>query len=398
MRRFQIVDKPRVPLLRAKQSKNVAPTCGLRYIFYCNAKTAAKETCALKQHDRADAHAYRKIAGDLASDRIVSPLLLFGKERFLVRWAADAVTDKYVDPSLRTVDFARLDGATASADTVAQHCETLPLGGLKRIVLVENLPVLAGDDAKAAARFDEDAFFAYAGKLPDTCILILTADRADKRKKLYKAIAKRGGAYEFTSLDPPLLRAFAEKRFKEAGKRVSASVVRQFTEMTGYFERDSEYTLYNLENDIKKLAAHCDGEEIHLSDLSAVMESGLEPAAFALADAVSRGRRSEAFDLLASLLASGESVYRLLALLISQFELLLSVREMTDEGFSRTRMQSELGVHEYRLRLAAETAARFETGALRAILLRACEADKHIKTGLLGDALALEMFVNAAVG
>jgi DNA polymerase-3 subunit delta len=349
----------------------------------------------LKSYDRADAHAYKRIADDLASGRVASPLLLFGKERFLVRWAADAVTDKYVDPSLRAIDFARLDGATAQADAVVQNCETLPLGSAKRIVLAEGLSVFAGDDAKAAARFDEDAFCAYLDKLPDTCVLILTADRADKRKKLYKTVVKRGAAYEFTSLDPPLLRAFAKKRFKDAGKRVSDSVLHQFTEMSGYFERDSEYTLYNLENDIKKLVAYCEGEEIRLSDLSAVMDAGLELNAFALADAVSRGRRSEAFDLLASLLSSGENVYRLLALLISQFELLLSVREMMDEGLTRARMQSELDVHEYRLRMAAETAARFETSALRATLLRACEADKHIKTGLLRDALALEMFVNS---
>jgi DNA polymerase-3 subunit delta len=352
----------------------------------------------LKGYDRAETHAYKRIADDLASDRIVSPLLLFGKERFLVRWAADAVTNKYVNPSLRVIDFVRLDGAMIDADAVVQNCETLPLGSAKKVVLAEGLSVLAGDDARAAARFDEDAFSAYMDKLPDTCILILTADRVDKRRKLYKAVVKKGAAYEFTSLDPPLLRAFAKKRFKDAGKRVSDSVVRQFTEMTGYFERDSAYTLYNLENDIRKLAAYCEGEEIRPSDLSAVMEAGLEPAAFALADAVSRGRRSEAFDLLAALLASGESVYRLLALLLSQFELLLSVREMTDDGLTHAQMQTELGVHEYRLRMATETAARFDVRTLRAIVLRACETDKHIKTGLLRDALALEMFVNAAVG
>jgi DNA polymerase-3 subunit delta len=168
--------------------------------------------------------------------------------------------------------------------------------------------------------------------------------------------------------------------------------------MTGYGTRDSEYNLYHMENDVKKLAAHCDGDEIHLSDLNAVLDADLELNAFALADAAGRGRRGEAFDLLAGMLASGENVYGLLALLLSQFELLLSVREMMDAGFTRTRMQSELGVHEYRLRLAVETAAHFDAAALRRIVLRACETDKHIKSGLLRDALAFEMFINAAAG
>jgi DNA polymerase-3 subunit delta len=332
----------------------------------------------------------------LGGDRFA--LLLFGKEQFLVRWAVETLAAKYVESSLRAIDFARLDGASVDVDAIVRHCETLPLGSAKRLVLVEGLSALAGDDARASARFDEAAFSAYIAGLPDSCLLILTAARADKRKKLYKTVAKTGGVYEFTSLDPPLLRAFVEKRLRETGKRASASVIRQFTEMTGYAERDSAYTLYRLENDIKKLAAHCDGDEIRLSDLNAVMEANLELNAFALADAASRGRRNEAFDLLAGMLASGENVYRLLALLISQFELLLSVREMADAGFTRARMQSELGVHEYRLRMAAETAARFDAGTLRAIVLRACEADKHIKTGLLRDTLALELFVNAATG
>jgi DNA polymerase-3 subunit delta len=335
---------------------------------------------------------------DIAAGNLVSPLLLFGKEQFLVRWAANAVIDKYVDPSLRAIDFARLDGAAVDVDSIARHCETLPLGSEKRLVVVDEPPCFAGDDARASARFDENAFLAYVARLPETCALVITASAADKRKKLYKHIAKGGGAYEFTRLDPPLLRAFVEKRFREAGKRVSTSVIRGFTDMTGYMSRDSEYTLYHMENDLRKIIAYCEGDEILLSDVGAVMEADPELNVFALADAVSRGRRSEAFESLARLLSSGESVYRLLALLISQFELLLSVREMTDAGMSASRIISELGVHEYRFRMAAEAASRFDARALRNVLKLACETDKHIKTGLLRDVLALEMFVNAASG
>jgi DNA polymerase-3 subunit delta len=352
----------------------------------------------MARETRAQTHAYKRIAADISRGSIASPLLLFGKEQFLVRWATGVLIDKYVEPSLSIVDLVRLDGTAVDADAVVRHCETLPFGAVKRLVVLENLPCLAGDAAKASARFDEEAFLAYLGRLPDTCMLILTSGGADKRRKLYKTIAKTGGVYEFTSLDPPLLRSFVEKRLKDAGKRASASVIREFTDMTGYLGRDSEYTLYHLENDLKKLTAYCEGDEIRLSDVNAVMEAGPDLNAFALADAVSRGRRGEVFGLLTGMLASGESVYRLLALLLSQFELLLSVREMMDEGFTRTRMQSELGVHEYRLRMAIEVAARFDEGKLREIVKLACETDAHIKTGLLRDVLALEMFVNAATG
>jgi DNA polymerase-3 subunit delta len=352
----------------------------------------------MARDDRAETHAYKRIAADISRGNITSPLLLFGKEQFLVRWATDLIIDKYVEPSLRILDLVRLDGAAIDTDAVARHCETLPFGAAKRLVVLEGLPCLAGDASKASARFDEDAFLAYIGRLPDTCMLILTSVGADKRKKLYKTIAKNGGAYEFTSLDPPLLRSFVEKRLRDAGKRASASVIRGFTDMTGYLGRDSEYTLYNLENDLRKLTAYCEGDEIRLSDVNAVMEAGPDLNAFALADAVSRGRRGEAFGLLTGMLASGENVYRLLALLLSQFELLLSVREMMDEGFTKGRMQSELGVHEYRLRMATLVAERFDTATLREIVRLACETDAHIKTGLLRDVLALEMFVNAATG
>ena len=53
---------------------------------------------------------------------------------------------------------------------------------------------------------------------------------------------------------------------------------------------------------------------------------------FAMLDAIGRNRKDEAFRLLHNLLDSGTPVYNLLRLITGQLELILSVKEMKDEG------------------------------------------------------------------
>ncbi|MDR3296187.1 MAG: hypothetical protein LBT26_10245, partial [Clostridiales Family XIII bacterium] len=90
-------------------------------------------------------HAFRKIGGDLSAGRLPSALLLFGREQFLVKWAAGAIAEKYVPPALRELDFIRLDGGETDVAAVVAHCETLPLSGIKKIVLVEGVACFSAD-------------------------------------------------------------------------------------------------------------------------------------------------------------------------------------------------------------------------------------------------------------
>ena len=91
---------------------------------------------------------------------------------------------------------------------------------------------------------------------------------------------------------------------------------------SGYGNKDIEYNLYNLENDIKKIIAHSNGDEILSSDVALTISTNLETNVFAMLDAVSRNRKDEAYRLLHNLMVSGEGVFRLLALISSQLELI----------------------------------------------------------------------------
>ena len=224
-------------------------------------------------------------------------------------------------------------------------------------------------------------------------MMIMTAEGADKRKKLYKAISECGSAYEFGELDEKSLKSYIEKRFKESGKTARPSIVSQLITTSGYYDKDTDYTLYNLENDIKKAIAYNEGSEIGMDAVENTISGNLDTNVFAMIDSLGSNRKEEAYQMLHNLLFSGEKEYRLLALLCSHFEIILSVKEMKEEGKSFAEMKDILGIHEFRIKKAVIFAEKYTIPSLRKILQKTYDIDKNIKTGLLESSLALELFI-----
>ena len=343
-------------------------------------------------------HAYRRIERDLKGGAIGNVLLLFGKEQYLVKWAAGAAVKKYVKDECKAFDFCEMDAEKATIDAVIENCETLSMFSERRIVYLPDFPLLSGARMKNFPEGDGEALAEYVRKVPDSCLLIITAEKADKRKKLYKGIASCGGVYEFEPLDRPDLKAFIEKRFKLLGKRVKPPVVGELIDSSGYFLKETDCTLYHIENEVRKIAAHADGDEVMLSDVLEAVSGDVETYVFALTDAVGAGDREEAFRLLHNLIGSGGSTFHILALLASQFEAMLEVKEMKGEGKRLTEIQKTLGLHEYRVKKASSAAEQYTMGRLRESLKKVYQVEKNIKDGLMDEVLALEMMIAGVAG
>lgn len=346
-----------------------------------------------ERRPKEEEHAFQRIEKDIRGDALKSPLIFHGREQYLIDWALNAIEQKYINPACRELDLSLLDPATLTFDSLRDCCETLPMLSEKRLVIAPDFAALHGKAMKAFSPGDEAALTEYLSDLPDSCILILTNEQVDKRLKLYKAAAAAGAAYDFSALGESQLRSFINKRLKQAGKTASAAVVNQLIELSGYYEKESEYTLYNLENDLRKAVAHASGEELRAGDITDTVSGNLDTDVFALIDALSRNRKDAAFQKLHDLLVSGANHYQLLALICSQFELILKLRELKSEGRTPAEMNSRLGVNEYRLRKTLSFVERYTVPQLRRILLRAYSVDKNIKEGLLDSTLALEMFI-----
>jgi len=340
-------------------------------------------------------HAYKVIEKKIKEGTLKSPLFLFGPEAYLIQWAVSACVEKYVSPGVRDLDFSKIEGGNLTLAALVEQCETLPMLSERRVIIVPDFPVLAGNKAKGFSEQDEEELIAYIKDAAPSSLLIFTGDAADKRRKMYKAIASAGGCYEFSSLDEKLLKGFIEKRLKRSGKTAKPGLISRWIALSGYFDKESDYTLYNLENDIRKVIAYSGGDEILWEDITETTSGNADTYVFSMMDALSENRKGDALRLLHNLLLSGEKEYKLLALICSQLEVLLMTKELKEEGMPVDRMKEQINVHEFRIRRALPLADRYSVHQLRSTLSRAYEIDRTIKTGALDARMALELLIAA---
>ncbi len=84
---------------------------------------------------------------------------------------------------------------------------------------------------------------------------------------------------------------FIAKRFRTAKKEFDPDLSGYFIDVSGYYDKESDYTLDNLVNDIAKTTAHS-GERITAEDIENTVISGAERDVFAFTDALSSAKRA----------------------------------------------------------------------------------------------------------
>ena len=344
-------------------------------------------------------HAYRRIQTALANGKLSRVVLLYGREQYLVDWAIERAVSLYINPVAKTMDCTFIDEDDLTdqslSDAVIAAAETLPLFSEKRLVIVRAGKVFTGDVGK-----DADKIAGYIADIPDTTLLIFRAKDVNLKKKLPAAISKQGAAYEFDGLPREDLTSFVAKRFKANNLDVSRDVMRIIIEETGYFNRDSDYNLYALSNDITKMVAlaradltDSDNGIVSAEIAREAIDGDVESSAIDFINYLCGGEKDRAFRLLNTILDEDNDAYRLIGLMVSQFELLLGIREMSDKKVIPSVIQSKLGLPKWRYDKLKPFADRKSREEIRGILKRIYKIDRNIKSGNLSGKLAMEMII-----
>ncbi|UCD58173.1 MAG: DNA polymerase III subunit delta, partial [Candidatus Hydrogenedentota bacterium] len=241
---------------------------------------------------------YAELKRNLRSENLSRLYLLLGPEEYLARQLASQIIELALGDGLRDFNFAELDAPTTDPPVLLQELNAYPLGASRRVVLIRHvgsLPISSQETLQECS-----------SNLPDFITLILTSDRMDRRKALYKAIAKEGVVVELQPLRPSEVKAWIRERLREHGKRISAKLTEDIFELTGNQLSDVSNELNNL------LEYMGERDTVTHADIDGLVASRRKEPIYKLTEAIADRDLFSSWIMLRQLLAEREHELRIL--------------------------------------------------------------------------------------
>jgi DNA polymerase III delta subunit len=208
-------------------------------------------------------------------------------------------------------------------------------------------------------------------------ILILIYTNIDKRSKVYKTF--QDSIVDFQPLKPEILIKYAQKEVTLTEK--------SYNKLMEVCEYDYSRILLEIDK-IKRFAQAVDDTEefafVTLMTANAIHQPPKD-AVFDFVDAVLKGKKSLAFELLKSSYEYGEATMVLLSNLYNSTKQLLQVQSFKGDG----KITEATGLTPFQVKLASERKGRNSTGDLIYLMRLVRDTEKGIKTGAIEEQMAV---------
>ena len=277
-----------------------------------------------------------------------------------------------------TMNYAYYEGKGIDVKEIIDLSETMPFFSERRLIVIEN----SGFFKNATAELAE-----YMKEIPETTYFIFVETELDKRGKMFKAVKDKGRIVELARQDEKTLVRWIYGNVKKEGKQIAESTIYYLLSKCG---TDME----NLQKEMEKLFCYTlNNDVINMEDIDAICTTQITNEIFDMVNAVAEKKQKRALDRYYDLLALKEPAMRILYLLSRQFRLLMEVKEMAGEGYDKKTIASKAGLHPYAVGKYIEQSRSFSQEELRKILEESVDIEERVKTGRLGDVLAVELFI-----
>lgn len=344
---------------------------------------------------------YRQLMSDIKNNSIKPVYLIYGSETYLIDKGWEALKNAVVT-SFPELNYTQLDGENLDISELSAACETFPFGADKRLVAVRDLGMLKSkgegkgvSEEQASDRSDPKPFVEIIQNIGDTtCLLFVSYGSIDKRKKLVNELKKYGGVYEFDRIDREELAQWVKRELGKSGKSIGARELDYFINNTGYTDRNGSKSLYDVENEVRKLINYTGkSAEVRMEHIEAVVPRNLENDIFKLINACSEKDVDRSLRVYGDLLLEGESSLGILALLTKQIKNILGVAELHGKRYDGKAIAERLKLHEYTVKLCIRYSSAIKREALLSAFRKCIDTEFGIKSGRMAERLAMELLL-----
>jgi len=321
--------------------------------------------------------------------------IFHGADEFAIRDLIRKIKAECSDGELGETATTVLDGGKVTIDELFAACHTVSFFSPKRLVIVEGLLSRFEKKEKRGKGKDKtndlkDWDGLVKLDLPDSSVLVLADGLLKKTNPMLKKLAPRADVKECVPLDVrgADLPKWIASRSKAMGCEISPKAVRLLIDLIGN-------DLWILSSEIDKLSIHASESRIEENDINLLVSYAREANIFHMVDAVIQGRREVAVRLLHQLLSEGAAPAYLLHMIISEFRLLVQVKQHNGRGVSARVVGNKIGESkDWKVEKLMRSAGRYSSQKLEGIYHRLLETDISIKTGKCDGELALDLLIN----
>ena len=322
--------------------------------------------------------------------------VLQGDDELSIQETIHSLVERVDSGVFAGMNSVRLDGRAEQRGEMANHINMLPLGGSKRLVVVD----YALEALKAKA--DQEWLAKTVKSMPEATMLVLVITDSKKFKSgemawqaagkshwLRKALKDSGKSVEWVEKPLPSLREMPEWIMNETLSQGANFDRRAAAELANLVGND----LFQARQEIGKALSYCGRDETITRDVVRLLCSqSREDDIFDLVDAVGQRDARKALGFLRALMQD-QPIQYIFTMLVRQARLLIMVREVMDEGGGEKDVIAACGVAPFVARKLIDQCRRFSMRELESIYRRLDGMDETFKTGTATLDVELEMLV-----
>lgn len=326
---------------------------------------------------------------DIKNNKLAPIYLVQGTEQYLVEKIKRTFTEVVLDEADEGLNFGQFNMTDSLVESAIAEAETYPFFGDKRLVFIHEPGFLTAEKAKSDLDHDLNQLMAYAQNPADFTVLVIFAnyEKLDKRKKVTKTLMKEAVVIDANPLEEKDLINYIDQYVSAQGYSFEKGALPLLIERTNA-------NLTAMMGELSKLFLFHYDEKVITSDaINQLVNRSLESNVFSINDHVLSGNVQAAISVFNDLLLQKEEPIKIIAIMITQFRLLLQVKILRSKGYQQAEIAQTLKVHPYRVKLAMQKEKAFSQNALSTAYRYLIDADDNIKTGKLSSDLQFELFV-----
>lgn len=309
--------------------------------------------------------------------------LFYGEESYLKKIYIDKIVKKTVEEDFADFNYHIFEGKEASFSEIYESVVAVPMMAETKCIIVKDFPLDSLDDS------DFEQLEALLTDTPDDCALIFTFLAYEpmgvkwiKAIKLFDAFGSTINCEKKSQND--LIRTLesgAKKRSRVFARGAAAHLIRSVGN-----------DLNTLLNELEKVCAYSEGEEIAASDIDAVCIKSLDAKVFDMIRDLTAGRFDSSFKKLAILFEQREDEFQILGALIANYSDIYRAKSAVKSG-NRAEKTAEFYNYkdkEFRLTNAAKSSASLSFEAITECIEILADADATMKSSSFDKRLVLE--------